>query len=168
MCGQQASCRLSAGPLLLAASASHLAAVPLCALRLSSESLSSTGKEAKYNSVSERRGRVERGKSKPTKIPLFRSCEGNPGIEDFTLILEAGFERKPKSQTESLGKDNSHMMRSTSNACTMPLMSPEAVENTSLNVNYLKCYFKPKRVCAQLVKVRRNTRTQGRKKIYKT
>lgn len=70
-CGQQVSCRLSAGPLLLAASVSHLAAVPPYALRLSSDSLSSTGKEAKYNSVSERRGRVERGKSKLPKTPIF-------------------------------------------------------------------------------------------------
>lgn len=99
------------------------------------------------------------------RLPFFRSFEGNPRIEDFTLILGAGFERKPKSQTEPLGKDNSHTMRSTSNACTMLWMSPEAIKNASLNVNYLKYSFKPKRVYVQLIEVRRrNTRTQGRKK----
>jgi hypothetical protein len=74
---------------VVSASASHLASVPPCGLKLSSESLSSTGKEAKYNSESERKGIVERGKSKLLKKPIFPFLQGEH-IEDFTLILRTG------------------------------------------------------------------------------
>lgn len=120
--------------------------------------------ERKLNIIQCLKGEAE-WREQTNQDPIFPFLWGEPRHWRFHSDFGGRVWKEPKSQTESLGKDNSHMMRSTSNACTMPSMAPEAVENTSLNVNYLKCYFKPKRVCAQLVKVRRrNTRTQGRKK----